>query len=545
MKSFTSATVEPGEIPSLLALMQAALDQSPTGIIIYEAVRDNARGSAHGDTHDRDNTQPDPTRQPVSPIRTLRVVLVNAKAEQTLSLSRAQLLGKTVDVLFPESLSTDLWQSVSRVIDTSQPHQQDFFYHIRRNNTAAWYDLQIKPVGDGERAVVSFSNITELRVARQSLLGESILFRALSSTVPEMGVIVTDFFKKIVTASGVLPGLLHNTNPDELTGEMLENVVLPDFRDDWRNYLGTARNGEAHFFSEHWGSWRSEVYVGPVFNEQGAVVMILIVFRNVTEQYRQQQALIQSNAALQRSNQSLEQFAYVASHDLQEPLRKIKSFGDLLKAQYGETIGTRGADMIGRMQSAADRMSTLIQSLLAYARLSAEQKQQPDMVHLENLFNDLIADLSVLIQERQGVVHLQPPIPIIPGDMQQLKQLFQNLLTNALKFVPANRTPTITLSARIVEGPRVPDLATAADSLYALISVQDNGIGIDPANYDKVFGLFNRLHGRQQFEGSGIGLATSKKVVENHKGTITIDSEVDKGTTFTVYLPMEIGSVGQ
>ena len=532
--------LDANEIPSL-ALMQAALDQSPTGIIIYEAVRDTAQQTA---TVGKSVTESESAQLP-TPIRTLRLVLVNAKTEQTLGLSRSELLGKTVDVLFPESMRTNLWAIVGRVIDTGEAHRQDFFYHIRRNNLAAWYDITVKPVGDGERAVVSFTDVTELRAARQALLGDSILFKALSSTVPEMGVIVTDFFKKIVTASGVLPGLLENTNPDELVGELLESMVQPDFRDDWRNYLGTARNGEAHFFSDHWGGWRSEVYVGPVYNEAGAVVMILVVFRNVTEQYRQQQALIQSNAALQQSNQNLEQFAYVASHDLQEPLRKIKSFGDLLQAQYGPTIGPKGADLIARMQSASDRMSTLIQSLLTYARLSAEQKQQPGMVHLEDLFNDLIADLSVLIQERQGVVRLKPPIPIISGDPQQLRQLFQNLLTNALKFVPNDRTPLITVSTQIVEGPHVPNLATAADAVYAQICVKDNGIGIEAANYDKVFGLFNRLHGRQQFEGSGIGLATSKKVVENHKGTISIDSEVGKGTTFNVYLPMEIGPVRQ
>jgi signal transduction histidine kinase len=133
---------------------------------------------------------------------------------------------------------------------------------------------------------------------------------------------------------------------------------------------------------------------------------------------------------------------------------------------------------------------------------------------------------------------LQPPIPIIPGDEQQLRQLFQNLLTNALKFVPADRTPLITISARMVEGPHVPNLATSADSIYAKISIRDNGIGIDPANHEKIFGLFNRLHGRRQFEGSGIGLATTRKVVENHKGTITLESEVGKGTEFHVYLPI-------
>ncbi|MBO0947627.1 sensor histidine kinase [Fibrella forsythiae] len=496
-------------------LLQIALDQSASGIIVFEARRDEARKS----------------------IQTYKIVLVNKRAEQVIGLQREDLLGQTVDKLFPESIGADLWSNAGQVIDTGIAHRQDLFYHSRRTNSAAWYDLVTEPVGDGERAVVSFTDISELRSAQETMLTDSILFKALSSTVPEVGVIVTNYFKKVLVASGTLPGLLAKTDPDELVGRLLENNVLPEFREDWRNYLGTALTGESHFFSDHWGGWRSEVYVGPVRNQAGVVVMILIVFRNVTEQYRQQQALIQSNTALQQSNQNLEQFAYVASHDLQEPLRKIRAFGDLLKANYASVVGDQGVDMIHRMQAASDRMSTLIQSLLSYARLSSDQKPQ-GIVHLEDLFNELIFDLSVLIQERNGVVRLKPPIPMIPGDEQQLRQLFQNLLTNALKFVPPERTPLITLSARIVEGPNVPNLATSADSVYAELIVKDNGIGIEPVNFDKIFGLFNRLHGRRQFEGSGIGLATTKKVVDNHNGTISLESEVGKGTEFRVYLPM-------
>ncbi|CCH00859.1 PAS/PAC sensor signal transduction histidine kinase [Fibrella aestuarina BUZ 2] len=505
----------PAADSTVISLMQAALDQSASGIIVCEAVRDNRRG-----------------------IQAARVVLVNRRAEQYLGLSRSELIGQTGDSILVTATSSDLWPNVYKAIETGEPNRYDVFLSIRRSEVAAWFDMCIEPVGDGERVVVSLADITEIRNAKQALMGESILFKALSSTVPEMGVIVTDYFKKILTASGLLPDLLSNTNPDELVGGLLENFVLPEFRQDWRNYLGTALRGEAHFFSDHWAGWRSEVYVGPVYNDVGAVVMILVVFRNVTEQYRQQQALIQSNMALEQSNRSLEQFAYVASHDLQEPLRKIKSFGDLLRTNYGDAIGEEGIGLIQRMQSASERMSTLIQSLLAYARLSSEQRS-PSVVHLEDLFNELISDLSVAIQERNGVVRLKPPLPIIPGDEQQLRQLFQNLLTNALKFVPSDRTPIITIGARVVEGPKVPHVAAAADAIYAEVDIQDNGIGIDKENYDKIFGLFNRLHGRKQYEGSGIGLATTKKVVENHKGAITIDSQLDKGTTFHVYLPMK------
>lgn len=495
-------------------LLQIALDQSVSGIVVYEAVRD-----VRGD------------------IRTYRVVLMNRRAERSLGLTRADVLNQTVDTIFPSATTAELWRNVGKVIETGESMRYDYFYNVQRTGLAAWFDLCIEPVGDGQRAVVSFADISDIRAARQALLSDSLLFRTLSSTVPETGVIVTDYFKKIIIANGVLPGLLVETDPGLMQGQLLENIVLPEFREEWRNYLGTALRGESHFFSDHWAGWRCEVYVGPVRNEQGAVVMILVVFRNVTEQYRQQQALIQSNLSLEQSNHSLEQFAYVASHDLQEPLRKIRSFGDLLRNSYGQALDESGIDLIARMQAASERMSTLIQSLLAYARLSSEQRS-PSTVHLGDLFSDLMSDLSVTIQERQGVVRLKPPLPIIPGDEQQLRQLFQNLLTNALKFVPADRTPIITVSARVVEGPHVPNVAAAADATYAEVNIQDNGIGIEKDYYDKIFGLFNRLHGRKQYEGTGIGLATTKKVVENHNGTITLDSEVGVGTTFHVYLPI-------
>ncbi|MEZ0486308.1 sensor histidine kinase [Fibrella aquatica] len=513
----TSSVIPLADGPSD-ALLQLALDQSASGIVIFEAIRIQGRKK----------------------IEDFRVVLMNKRAEQVIGLSRSEAVGRLVSALAPASQSNKIWSNIGQVIDSGKPHRQEFFYHVGRTNITAWYDLSIEPIGDGARAIFTFTDISELKLAQETMLHDSILLKALSSTVPEVGVIVTNYFKKVLSASGTLPGLLADTNPEHLVGSLLETKVLPDFREDWRNYLGTALAGESHFFSDHWGGWRSEVYVGPVRNEKGDVVMILVVFRNVTEQYRQQQALIQSNTALQHSNQNLEQFAYVASHDLQEPLRKIKAFGDLLKSNYGASMGKDGVGMIDRMQAASDRMSTLIQSLLSYARLSNEQKPQ-GVVHLEDLFNELIFDLSVLIQERNGVVRLKPPMPIIPGDEQQLRQLFQNLLTNALKFVPAERTPLITVSARVLEGPHVPNLATSADSLYAQISIKDNGIGIEAANHDKIFGLFNRLHGRREFEGSGIGLATTKKVVDNHKGTITLESEVGKGTQFHVYLPIKQG----
>lgn len=502
-------------------LLETALDQSSSGIIVYEAITDDA-----------------------GRILTYEIRLVNRRAEQLMGMPRSEMLGQSAYTIFPQSIGTNLWQQAENVIRTGRSREFDLFYRVDRSGFEGWLNVCIEPVGDGRTLVVSFNDITELRTAVDALRAESILFKTLSSSVPETGVLVVDFFQKITIASGQLPGLLMTMDEDELQGKRMYEVVLPDFREDWKRYIATALQGEEHHFSDHWAGWRCECYVGPVRNERGHIVMALIVFKNVTEQYKQQQALLQMNQALRQSNESLEQFAYVASHDLQEPVRKIKAFGELLIGQQNEKLNDFEKDLLKRMQSAAGRMGDLITSLLSFARLSSRQ-QKRDFVSLSDLFSGILSDLEVSIQEQQAIIRLQPPLPTVPGDEQQLRQLFQNLLTNALKFTRPSTPPMVTVTARLVESSAVQDCMGATVSpqegvAYTEIRVSDNGIGIAPEDISRIFGLFTRLHGRSSYEGSGIGLATVKKVIDNHHGCISVESEPDKGSTFRIFLPMSI-----
>ncbi|MFD2574068.1 ATP-binding protein [Spirosoma soli] len=503
------------------SLWQKALDQSASGIIVYKAVRDQ-----YGE------------------IETYTVQLANHRAEQVLGIDRNEMLGRTAAELFPPTQATTLWDDIAEVIETGEAHHAELFYKISRTQQELWFDLSIEPLGDGQSAVVSFTDITALKKMTQTLMGEAILFKALSSNVPGMCVVVVSFFQKVLSATGDLPGLYTSRDADDLLGKRIVDVILPEYQDDWKRYISTALRGEEHNFSDHWGGWRCECYVGPVRNERGDVVMALCVYRNTSEQFRQQQTLQRMNNELQQSNRSLEQFAYVASHDLQEPLRKIKSFGDLLNKRYADDLDEEGTDIVHRMQSAADRMDTLIRSLLAYARLSSPgglAQQQPDLVALEDLLICIQNDLEVIISERDALITIGPYLPTVPGDATQLRQLFQNLLTNAIKFTQPSQRPEVKVMGQLVEGKDVPEYPDVEHSqTYARISVQDNGIGIAPENFDKIFGLFSRLHGRQQFTGSGIGLATCKRVAENHGGFITVESALNHGTTFHVYLPMGI-----
>jgi signal transduction histidine kinase len=241
---------------------------------------------------------------------------------------------------------------------------------------------------------------------------------------------------------------------------------------------------------------------------------------------------------LERSNRELEDFAYVASHDLQEPLRKIQAFGSRLRQKYGELLDTQGLDYLNRMESAAARMQTLINDLLTFSRVTT--RAQPFVeVDLARLVQVVLLDLEVKIGEVNGRVHIGD-LPTIEAEPTQMRQLFQNLISNALKFHRQGVPPVIHISGEyLTEAP--PNLLkeTAANTPCCQIFVTDNGIGFDQKYAERIFTVFQRLHRRSEYEGTGVGLALCRKIVERHRGTITATSQVGQGTTFTVTLPVK------
>ena len=242
------------------------------------------------------------------------------------------------------------------------------------------------------------------------------------------------------------------------------------------------------------------------------------------------------NQALIRSNQSLEQFAYVASYDLHEPLRKIQQFGDLLKTRYADSVD-EGQDYIERMQSAAARMSVLIKDLLDFSR-SNTQCATSEPVVLHQVVDEVLTDLELLIKETGAQVEVDT-LPIVAGDGRQLGQLFQNLLSNALKFRRPQVAPLIQIKYRTISARQLPPLVKPSQTAqsYYQIEVIDNGIGFDEKYTDRIFQMFQRLHGKSEYAGTGIGLAICEKVVLNHGGAITASSQPGQGATFIIYLP--------
>jgi light-regulated signal transduction histidine kinase (bacteriophytochrome) len=229
---------------------------------------------------------------------------------------------------------------------------------------------------------------------------------------------------------------------------------------------------------------------------------------------------------LARSNADLERFAYIASHDLKEPLRMVMSFTKLLAKRYKDQLDADAEQFIGFAVDGAERMEQLIQDLLTYSRVSAPDKQfQP--VDCQAAFTLALINLKTAIEESGAIVTCSA-LPVVLGDHTQLAQLFQNLIGNAVKYRSAT-PPTVHVSAT---RPSMPD-----DSEQWLFSVRDNGIGIDPQYAERIFVIFQRLHGREQYPGTGVGLAICKKIVERHGGRIWVESQLGQGATFYFTLP--------
>ena len=235
---------------------------------------------------------------------------------------------------------------------------------------------------------------------------------------------------------------------------------------------------------------------------------------------------------LSRSNRELEDFAFVASHDLQEPLRKIQAFGDRLESSYSEVLEARGLDYLNRMRNAANRMSALITDLLEFSRVSTRGREFAD-TDLNEVISTVLDDLEIAIKESDATVNVVT-LPVLQADNSQLQQLFLNLLSNALKFRKAERQPNISITVE----PYTPNNAQAAvcDDWYQ-IRVTDNGIGFEQEYAEKIFTPFQRLHGRSEYKGTGIGLAVCRRIVERHRGTITATAQPDAGAVFTIILP--------
>lgn len=243
--------------------------------------------------------------------------------------------------------------------------------------------------------------------------------------------------------------------------------------------------------------------------------------------------LVQKNEELELRNHELQQFSWVVSHDLNEPIRKIQIFIKIIKDLYLKT-DDKAIDYVNRTIKSAERMQTLITDLLAYSRLSAQVK--PEKTDLNEVLQEVLSDFDYLIENKQAEIKTNE-LPTVDSIPSQMRQVFQNLIGNALKFSGNEQKPIIEITSEIIADKSF-DSPTSPEGNFCRITVKDNGIGFDEIYLDRIFIIFQSLNDRQTYEGTGIGLAIAKKIIEKHNGLITAKSKQGEGASFIIVLPL-------
>jgi PAS domain S-box-containing protein len=317
---------------------------------------------------------------------------------------------------------------------------------------------------------------------------------------------------------------------DELVGQEVKNIIPQGFAE---RLIADGTRSAAEALAQQIGTgieltglrkdgteFPIEIMLSPLESPEG--ILVTAAIRDITERNKSDEHLVKTVAELKRSNDDLQQFAYVSSHDLQEPLRMVASYTQLLGKRYKGRLDSNADEFIAFAVDGCNRMQGLIQDLLAYSRAGTAGKPLCD-VSSEDALKRALSNLRMTI-EQSGAVVSYDPLPTIRTDETQLTQVLQNLVGNAIKY-------------RRAEVPRVHISSAKNGENEWIFSVRDNGLGIAPQYFERIFVLFQRLHGRNEFEGTGIGLAICKKVLERLGGRIWIESQPEKGSTFYFALP--------
>ena len=366
-------------------------------------------------------------------------------------------------------------------------------------------------------------DVTHQKIAEDMMRFSERRFREISESSP-VGVFQTDRRDRFIFINSCLQSIIGRTLRDIL-GRPWWEFIHPDDRQAVIQCRSEAENQEFSIECRllrpdgeiHWVAMKQKC----VFSDDETTTIGIV--EEITERKQAAGKLKNFAEELKRSNEALNDFASIASHDLQEPLRKVTVFGDRLRERLGSSLDEKADDYHSRMQNAAGRMQSLIDDLLEYSRVMTKARSfRP--INLAKVVDGVLSDLEIRIKKSNGRVEVGD-LPSVEADEFQMRQLFQNLIGNALKFHKENEPPRVSVTSRKLD-----------NGCWEFV-VEDNGIGFDCANLERIFKPFERLHGRSAYEGSGIGLAICKKIVERHKGTITARSAPQEGTSFCMILP--------
>jgi PAS domain S-box-containing protein len=458
--------------------------------------------------------------------------------------------------LHPDDLQAAT-QAIANAVQKQQPYEME--HRLRyRNGDYRWLLSQATPAYDANGDVFAYVgssiDIHEAKKSRQELQTALEQVR-LSKEAAELGTFDMDLENWNMhwdDRCRILFGISHHKpvsfendfikrlHPDDQ--QRVASVVNRSFDKSLSNgdYDVEYRTIGAEDGVERWVKAKGKVYfndkeipvrfIGSVLDITAQITAMQKIERTVEERTRELAAANESlrviNKELQRSNQNLEEFAYAASHDLKEPVRKIHVFTSQLKELLSKHLKENEARSFSRIENATNRMGSLIDDLLLYSHVS-QRPHETELVDVNEQLQRVLEDLELDIEEKKALISIEK-LPVVKGYRRQLQQLFQNLISNALKYSKAGERPEIKITASVI---------TENNQTYNIIAVEDKGIGFDPEYAVKIFQMFTRLHRKSEYSGTGVGLSIAKKVMENHNGFIRVESVPGKGSTFRAYLP--------
>jgi PAS domain S-box-containing protein len=397
-----------------------------------------------------------------------------------------------------------------------------------------WFLLKATPLGEDRSVVIIYLDITERKVAEEALRQSMERYQVLYEDNPSMYFTVDS--RGTVLSVNRFGAEQLGYSAEELVGQSVLNVFHPADREPVRSQLENCLKNPNQAAQWEFRKVRKDGSVlwvreaARAVSEGDSRELILVVCEDITDRKLFEQELRENTEKLERKNKELQEFAFVASHDLLEPLRKVQFFGNRLLERHGPHLNEEGRDFLSRMIGAAKRMSTMINSLLTYSRV-ATREEEFKRVDLTQVVQEVVSDLEISIERNGGRVEVGG-LPEIEADVTQMHQLFQNLIGNAIKF-HRREPPLVRIRA---EPTSLPGVGRRGSSFWRIF-VEDNGIGFNEVYLERIFTLFQRLHGRSEYEGAGMGLAICRKIVERHGGDITAMSSPGEGSTFIVTLP--------
>jgi PAS domain S-box-containing protein len=456
------------------------------------------------------------------------IVLLNLQAENQFGYSRDELIGQKVKNIIPQGFAERLIADGTRSAAEALAQQIGTGIELiarRRDGTEFPIEIMLSPLESAEGTLVTAAirDISVRRAAEKHLAQMEGRYRGLLEAAPDAMVVVNQAGEIVLL--NVQAENQFGYSRDELVGQKVKNIIPEGFaerlvadalrsvEDALAQQIGTGIELIAR--RKNGTEFPIELMLSPLESAEG--ILVTAAIRDITTRKKAEANLLNKMDELNRSNEELGQFAYIASHDLQEPLRMVASYTQLLSRRYKGKLDADADEFIAFAVDGAGRMQRLIQDLLAFSRVGTKGQDLLD-ISSEEAFQIALTNLRGAIED-SGALVTHDPLPPVLADEVQLIQLFQNLVGNAIKY----QNPGI---------PRIHISAARNGAKKWIFSVQDNGLGIDPQYFERIFGMFQRLHKREEFAGTGIGLAICKKIVERHGGSISVESQPGQGSTF-------------